>query len=264
MTLKISPKLTALFSQANRSVAQLKHLAKTAHPELRKAQPLSKLYNAHKTNTVEEMREGLAGNYGQMEGDIRQELNPPHALEMRHDTTSEPGDNLTLKEWLSIGKESGRLLKLDMKEPAHMARLLDEVAKANIPSEKLVFNLSDSTMDQWGSEIRKRFPDSRLAIGPDQNNPKMIERMIELGKRFGDPITFVLRLDMATPANVKKLEAFGPVSIWNMPEVAGVTDAAKTRAELQKIGCTGIVDIRPSISPSKPKVVASGFDVKPK
>jgi hypothetical protein len=234
------------------SIERLTRLAAATPPELRAPQPLSGVRNAHRTNTAAEMLAGLSGNFAQLEGDVRVELNPPHHLELRHDVGHEPGDNLTLRQWLAIGKASGRLLKLDVKEPAAMAAIVDEVKRSGVRSDRLVFNLGDGAMEQWGQALREGFPDATLAFNPDTRRADWAEHMVQLAQRFGGKATFVVRLDLATPSTVKRLEAVAPVSVWNMPEVAGVTDPEATRLALQRLGCTGVVDIRRSLQPLAP------------
>jgi hypothetical protein len=75
---------------------------------------------------------------------------------MRHDVTHESGDNLTLREWLELGKVSGRGLKLDFKETDLMPAALDAIAGSGVPHERLMFNLGYGAMQEWGSEIRRR------------------------------------------------------------------------------------------------------------
>lgn len=212
--------------------------------------PLSQAHNAHSTNTKEQMDHALEGSYNFFEGDIRREINPPHAMEMRHDQGHEDGDNLTLKEWLAIGKASGRGLKLDVKEGEAMEDILAEVEAADIPEGRLMFNLGDGDMAKWGAEIRRRFPDATLALNPPDGDLDEVgvDRMLDLAKRIGGPVTFVIRHDLLTDNALEQLQAIGPVSIWNDPGKGGVSDPAEAARELRERGVQGVVDLRESKS----------------
>src|SRR5438270_4687281 len=91
-----------------------------------RGRPLSEGKNAHKTNTREQFDAAMKdGTFNWFEGDVRKELHGDR-VEMRHDTTPEPGDNLTLKEWLALGKASGRGLKLDVKDGFELPEIIRE------------------------------------------------------------------------------------------------------------------------------------------
>lgn len=216
--------------------------------------PLREGYNAHRTNTKEEFAAALKGDYNWLEGDVRVEINHDDRLEMRHDEIHERGDNLTLDEWLAKGKATGRGLKLDIKETALMPLLLERVAKSGVPDERLMFNLGDRGMAEFGAEIRKRFPNAILAINPThardgRTNDGPLEdwqvtRALALAATFGGPATFVLHEGEATPESVAALQAAGPVSIWG-----DVSDPAKRNAELRAIGVDGMIDLAKEHAP---------------
>ncbi len=213
--------------------------------------PLSQASNAHRTNTREQLEEALKEGYNFLEGDVREEINHKGRLEMRHDGTHESGDNLTLKEWLEIGKASGRGLKLDVKEPGHMPDLLKTVEAVGVPQERLMFNLGYDDMQRWGAEIRKKFPDATLALNPTESNGKIstesAERVIAQARQFGQPVTFVARFDWLSDDVIQKLEAVAPVSVWNSQfEGRKVEDPAKEAAKLRDRGISGVVDLRES------------------
>lgn len=216
--------------------------------------PLSEAKNAHSTNTREHFEAALAGGYNFLEGDIRVELNPPHALEMRHDKGDEPGDNLTLAEWLELGTASGRGLKLDVKETDRLPELLDAVAASGLPEGRLMLNLSDAAMRKWGPLIRGRYPGCTLALNPPggEVNGKLSRRQVEamasLAKQLGGPVTFVVRVDLLTDAAIQALSSLGPVSVWNDPGRAAPADLGKAERELRRRGVTGVVDLRPGAS----------------
>lgn len=212
---------------------------------------LSQVHNAHKSNTREQLEEALRGGYNFLEGDIREEINHDGRLEMRHDKTHEGGDNLTLKEWLEIGKASGRGLKLDFKEAQFTPQILKTVEDVGVPQDRLMFNLGYDDMQKWGDEIRKKFPNATLALNPPPNDGKMsvkdAQKMVAQAKQFGLPVTFVARFDWLTDDVIKTLEASGPVSVWNSQfEGQKVEDPAKEAAKLRDRGVSGVIDLRES------------------
>jgi hypothetical protein len=220
----------------------------------RRGRPLSELTNAHRTNTVAQMKAALAGPYSQLECDLRGALNPPHEVECRHDPGSEPGDNLTLVEWLRIGKASGRMLKLDVKDSSRLGDILTEAEASGVPAERFNINLGDAAMRAWGDEIRRRLPGATLSLNPRgaANGPLTAEQtkgLVDLARHLGAPSTFVLRYDQLTDANLKVLEAVAPVSVWNDPGMKGMDHPGQAAAELKRRGCTGVIDLRPSQSP---------------
>ncbi len=100
------------------------------HPSLGNAK------NAHRTNTREQFEAALKSGANWFEGDVRLEIDGS-GIEMRHDQAHESGDNLTLREWLTMGKASGRGLKLDVKESQHLPAILDELERARTPSREV-------------------------------------------------------------------------------------------------------------------------------
>lgn len=211
-----------------------------------KDRPLYDARNAHRTNTKEEFADGIDGDFNWFEGDVRVEINHDDRLEMRHEAHHESGDNLSLEEWLTKGTKAGKGLKLDIKESALMPQLLDTVAKVAPPQEQLMFNLGDANMNKWGAEIRRRFPESILAINPRVVDGKIdVDRMIALATRFGGRVTFVLHESQVTPPAVATLQAYGPVSIWG-----DVGDPATRRGELRAAGVDGMVDLGHDSAPT--------------
>lgn len=220
--------------------------------------PLSDARNAHRTNTREEFEHALEAGYNFFEGDVSSELNPPHGLEMRHDEMHESGDNLTLAEWLDLGKASGRGLKLDIKDGERTGEVLDAIARAGVPDERLMLNLGFDAMARWGDEIRQRFPHAILAINPpsklggqEARDGKLrdlqVAAMVDQAKRFGPPATFVVRYDRLTDQAIGKFKAVGAVSVWNSPSQGGVKDVAALTRKLRVRGVDGVIDLRKSM-----------------
>ena len=206
--------------------------------------PLSEGKNAHKTNTRQQLDAAMKDGSNWFEGDVRKEIHGDR-VEMRHDPGQESGDNLTLKEWLAKGKASGRGLKLDVKDSYELPEIIKEVKAAHVPSERLMWNLGDGELDKFGKQIRKEFPNSIIAI-----NSGTTKRAIEHAKALGRPVTFVKRFDQVSDKDIKRLERFGPISLWNDTGVGGLSskDIPKVTAELRRRGVTGMIDLRPSDS----------------
>ncbi|MCY1022557.1 FAM151A/B family protein [Pyxidicoccus sp. MSG2] len=202
--------------------------------------PLSEARNAHRTNTREQFEAALDSNANWFEGDVRQEINRD-SPEMRHDSGHEDGDNLTLHEWLTMGKESGRGLKLDIKEGDQVPAVLDELERVGIPEDRLMLNLSFADMQRWGAEIRERFPNAILAINPPTDGQVKAgdaAKMVEMARALGGPVTFVVRHDKLTDEAIQTFLPAGTVSVWGSAE-----DPAKAAEDLRARGVNGMVDI---------------------
>ena len=249
--------------------------AKAADPDRANAvwtpnRPLSEAVNAHSTNTVTDLKYALRSSHGYnwLEGDVRTGIDEKDHIEMRHEKAHEPGDNLSLKEWLEIGKASGKGLKLDIKEGEAINGVIATLKEVGVPQERLMLNLSDTDMAKSGVRLRREFPRATMAINPADSLPGkesgdgpyaswQVDRMIDQAKKVGAPVTFVLRADKVSPAIVKKLEALGSVSIWNEPFFGGLDDVEAKRAELKKWGVSGVIDLRKSYSTLE-KIVHGG------
>ncbi len=208
--------------------------------------PLNQAIPAHRTNTPQEFQRALASRRNFFEGDVRVSADPPHHLEMRHD--KDPGDtkNLTLREWLARGKAAGVGLKLDIKETDRLPELIREVQAAHIDDHLLMINLGSVPMQREGLRLRQLFPHATLALNPGDLEPfsANVGPMLEQAQLLGAPVTFVLRNDRVDAATVKQLEAVGPVSVWNDPNIDGNTNLLRRAEELRAMGATGVVDLR--------------------
>jgi hypothetical protein len=208
-----------------------------------RGQPLSEARNAHRTNTQEQFQDALKSDANWFEGDIRLEIDGS-GIEMRHDKQHESGDNLTLNEWLTMGKASGRGLKLDVKEPEHMAAILKEIKKVGIPEERLMLNLGFDAMNQWGAEIRRQFPNATLAINPPTDGKvgaAEARKMVEQAKKFGDPVNFVVRYDKLSDEAIREFQKHpgASISVWG----SGVNDVGATTEQLKRRGVNGMIDL---------------------
>jgi hypothetical protein len=210
--------------------------------------PLSEARNAHRTNTREQFEDALQSGANWFEGDIRKEINSDR-LEMRHDVAHESGDNLTLEEWLTMGRDSGRGLKLDVKEPGHVPEILDTVERVGVPHERLMFNLGYGAFERWGKEIRERFPDALLALNPPGEGAvdrQDAEALVEQARRLGGPVTFVVRHDLLTDEAIRTLQGHGTISVWG----GGVDDLKAATEALRARGVNGMIDLSTEGGPS--------------
>jgi hypothetical protein len=218
--------------------------------------PLNEQNNAHHTNTKEEMLDALNGDYQWLEGDIRR--NPPI---MAHDYQS--NDGMSLEEWLAIGKESGRGMKLDIKEGESVDAVIAAVQQSGIPEDQLIFN-ADVMAGPGGSgrnvspedlfKIREAFPNATIAIGTVTGDTDegttyteaQVSDMIALAEAVGGPVMFPLRAELVTPQIVERLEAHGTVAIWNSPSTYPLSESEVAAAEqrFRDMGVTGIIDLR--------------------
>ncbi|HZN93586.1 MAG TPA: DUF2181 domain-containing protein [Myxococcales bacterium] len=203
--------------------------------------PLSEARNAHRTNTKEQFQDALGSNANWFEGDIRKEINSDR-MEMRHDEGHESGDNMTLREWLEAGVKTGKGLKLDVKEPGHMKEIMDEVERAGVPQERLMFNLGFGAFEEWGAELRRRFPDAILGLNPPPGDPigkKEAEQWVAQARRLGGPVTFVAHHEKLTDEAIAVLRQHGPISVWG----SGVDDVRGTTGKLRERGVNGMIDL---------------------
>lgn len=199
------------------------------------------LLNKHRTNTPQEMMDGLKGPYTCLEGDVRMEkgvfgLGAKQAI-MAHDPQAT--DGMTLKDWMTIGKESGRMIKMDFKEPAALGQAIDNAKALKIDDKKLMFN---GTKDLDFDRIRKEFPNATLAINPKHDmSPEDLKDMTDIAKRVGKPAIFPIRRDLITPELVKQLKPYGEVAVWGFPKLG--ESAQEAHDAVRKAGVDGMVDI---------------------
>lgn len=221
------------------------------------ARPLAEAHNAHRTNTKEEFEAGLKSGANWFEGDVRLELDGS-GIEMRHDTTHESGDNLTLREWLQKGKAAGVGLKLDIKEPQHMPAILDELARAGIPEDRLMINVGFGGFEEWGRTIREPFPNAILALNPPTEGPigaMEAARMVRQAQKLGGPVTFVVRHDRLTDEAISTFKGHGTISVWGHTE-----DVRARTAELKRRGVDGMIDLSPNHVPGPTELLEKGWN----
>ena len=223
--------------------------------------------NAHRTNTPEEMEAALEGDTQWFEGDCR--LGEDGKPVMAHDKGAT--DGLSLEEWLEVGGDSGRGLKLEVKEPEHMDKVLEEIKRSGFPSDRLMINLGADDMAKWGPKIREQCPDAILAISVPggELTPQKLDQILAQadgldGRKDGNydgRLAFVLNETQVSDEAIRRLEPVAPVSVWNNPGVKlpGDTPPSERIRDLQERGVTGVIDIREDDS-----VLKKGGDVADK
>ncbi|HEY8208065.1 MAG TPA: DUF2181 domain-containing protein [Myxococcaceae bacterium] len=237
--------------------AQARKLGAHTDTEWWAGRPLSEARNAHRTNTKEQFEAALHSNANWFEGDVRKEINSDN-VEMRHDEHHESGDNMTLHEWLTAGVKAGRGLKLDVKDPDQMPKILDEVEKVGVPQDRLMFNLGYGAFEKWGPEIRRRFPDALLALNPPTSGTigkKEAEQLVEQARKLGGPVTFEAHYDQFSDEAIAILRPHGTLSVWG----DGVDDPRGTAQQLRDRGVNGMIDIAKSY-PGKPGAADTAYN----
>jgi len=216
--------------------------------------------NAHRTNTEAEMGHALGNDYNWLEGDLR--VGAHGELVMAHDKGDE-GDGLTLDQWLEIGGESGRGLKVDVKEKAAIPALLDALEASGIPQGRLMLNFEVETDSDRGknpqevAEIRARFPEMWLALNPghvdgDGYDDETYAGLTAAATAAGDHhITFPTRSDRLTDEGIERLAPHGDVSVWvrSKDEIHSIDDYAAATTAWRERGVTGVIDLGPIRSP---------------
>ena len=205
--------------------------------------------NAHRTNTRQEMLDALRGQFEWMEGDLRQRNG---RTVMAHDVADR---GLSLRDWLMVGKASGRGLKMDFKEAAAIQPAIAAAKRAGVADDHLIFNIAvDSGTPYFVRKIRAAFPSTLINLSVSGNSPAAItaarqaaddarkaER--ELGLPPG-PIAFPMDANGLTRQAVRRLREKGDVAVWNNPDVWSPPDIAATKRELISWGVNGMIDLR--------------------
>ena len=250
--------------------------------------PMTEVRHCHYTNSYAEMKRGLTEDHNFFEGDIRLEggirgvkgLNHFREPIMGHDVYHVRG--LSLDEWLEVGQESGRGLKLDIKQAAAVPKIIEAVKEHDIPDEMLIFNadvtrgpgspgaivlgaanvLADKTCDLKDfKKIREEFPQAVLSLGaytgpaPDikEYSPKQMAFLTEMADELGGPISFPLRADFVTPKVVETMKPHGMVSIWNDPSTYNPQNLADDIRRFREMGVDGMIDLRNTPHLSEPE-----------
>ncbi len=218
---------------------------RTWDPDL---EDMSRALNAHHTNTHDEMRTALEGEWNWLEGDLR--VDDDGVLVMAHDSDME-GAGLTLQEWLAIGDSSERGLKVDVKEIEALPGLLDALERSGIPDGRIMINVYELPHEQV-LDMRRRFPDAWLALNPSLNRDgyrdDAIERITALADAAGGRIAFPIRWDEASDDVIAALKPHGKVSIWTAVSYGTPNDRVTEERMLRERGVDGVVDLGDPLS----------------
>ncbi len=224
--------------------------------------------NAHRTNTFEELRDSLKGDYNwlecdvRLEGPLRDHVGVP--LSERRPITAHDSfqtNGLLFEDWVKIAKESGRGIKVDFKDSKALDQVLDLLKKADVPDQRLILNigipdpkpgetdLTKPVSDDRLKKIRAAFPGAVINLSPGGGivyghySDAQVQQMIRYAKAAGQPVMFPLRAEWITRQIVQNLEPHGKVAIWNSPQTFNPSDPAAEAARFRSWGVTGMIDI---------------------
>lgn len=204
--------------------------------------------NAHRTNTLEELKRELHTGANWLEGDLR--VDERGTLVMAHDADQESA-GLTLEQWLQAGRASEHGMKVDVKEREAIPGLLDALERSGIPDGRLMINVGELPVDQL-HEIRQRFPDAWLALNPmieeDGYHLQDLQRTSKLADAVGGRIVFPIRWDAATDEAIAALTPHGKVSIWTARSQGTPDDTEAETRRLRARGVDGVIDLGPPLS----------------
>jgi hypothetical protein len=208
----------------------------------------AELRNAHITNTAEQLRVALAGDYNALEGDVRLEHGVPV---MSHDAGGE--DALLFADWARIGAATGKHLRIDLKEAAAIDQVSALLDRLGVPDEQVTLNLStgmpfsDADVERGVlARIRAAHPDALIGFNvPDSVLGAPIGDATRAASSIGGPTMISLAIDQVDPQLVQRLHAAGVhVGVWNDPVTDPVADPAATLRSLRDQGIDGMVDLR--------------------
>lgn len=235
-------------------VRSLRELARGADSDVRwdRDGDIAAARNAHRTNSIPELRAALAGPSTWLEGDVR--ARSGRAV-MAHDARRRDAE-LSLRDWIAIGAASGRGLKLDVKDASVIDDALRMLRAADVPAHRVLFNVAASGADRSRSRasidqlrrIRAAYPSAIINLDPGAPpyDAACIARVVQVAKAVGGRIMFPLDAKAVTPAAVRELRRVGRVAVWNDPRTFDPGDIAATTRRLRSMGVNGMVDLRPA------------------
>ena len=198
--------------------------------------------NAHVTNTIDQLRDSLRGPYNYLEGDIRTVDGVPVMRHGTHDNV-----DMQLAEWLEIGRESGRGLKMDIKEQGAIIPSVLLAKRAGIDASHLLVNISAKTDPIILMAVRQIYPTATVNISPDGALDQAgLDQLMKAATVVKGAVMFPLRVDLITQNIVDQLKPHGAIAIWNDPSVPGVSDIPALTKQLRAMGVDGMIDLRPS------------------
>jgi hypothetical protein len=212
---------------------------------------LERADNAHRTNTAKEMAEAIADRgHNFLEGDIR--LDGNGRAVMAHDSGSH--DGMSLAQWLEIATESGKGMKMELKEAAAVDAVIAAAARYPQHADKMMFNVTlgdGGVTTEQIHQLNAAFPNSMMAFSSSEGglDAGEIARLQRAAEIIGDPerVSFPVENEGMTEQTVKSLEPYGKVSVWNMPELHPFYDAGDIENETDRfrsMGAEGMIDLR--------------------
>jgi hypothetical protein len=205
------------------------------------------------SNTAEQMRIALAGDYNSIEGDVRLERGVPV---MSHDPGGE--DALLFADWLRIGIASGKHLRIDFKEAAALDQVSALLERMRVPDGQVTLNMSTGSphMDSDATlatveRVRAAHPHALIAFNvPPSPLGAPYDAVSDAAKRIGGPTQVALEIEEATPDRIRQMRDAGMfVGIWNDVAVHPVEDVSATVRKLRDLGANGLVDLRTADDP---------------
>jgi hypothetical protein len=206
--------------------------------------------NAHRTNTLTELTQALAGEYDFMECDVR--LDSYGQPITAHDAGAR--EVISVDEWLAVGMASGKGLKLDFKEAGAVLPTLEMCKRHGVPASKLIINVTvygepeANITTQQLKRIRELYPDAvvNLSVNTQTITPDVLARLKQWSRAAGGPVMFPMRWDLVDEELIRQLKPFGKVAVWNNPQFAAPKNAMDETVRLRKMGVDGMIDISPA------------------
>lgn len=215
---------------------------------------IARARNAHRTNTIPELRMALASDSDWFEGDVR--MHAGRSV-MAHDAHRANGA-LSLRDWIEVGAASGRGLKLDFKDVAAIDDALRMLRAANVPAHRIIFNVAGGGSDVGRSRasleqlrrIRATYPDAIINLDPGSPpyDAACIARVVRVARQLGGRVMFPLDARAVTRDAVRELRQVGRVAVWNDPRTFDPGDIAATTRRMRALGIDGMIDLRPVVA----------------
>lgn len=253
------------FRQGTLSKKKLDELLQVAKENSDKSWPpgsdIATGVNAHYTNTFKELKEALESDCTWLECDVRLEGPARDWLPFKegrrpitaHDSFQANG--LLFEDWVKITSQSGRGIKIDLKENPALDGVLETLKKYKVNEQGLILNIgvsnsADPSNDQRLKKIRAAFPLCIINLSPGGSDiedghygQKTVGQLIAYAKVAKKPSMFPLRAEFVTPDIVAKLKPYGKIAIWNSPYTYNPVDVKAEVEKFRQWGVDGIIDI---------------------
>lgn len=211
----------------------------------RRGDHISKANNAHYTNTLTQFEHALKNSYNSLEGDVRVEDGMPV---MAHDKGRT--DGLTFRDWAEIGNESGRMLRIDLKEHAALAPVVKELQRLDVPDWRASFNIEAllpgvAHIDVgYLKELRAQYPLSPISLNSPLPLRPIHDALKAAARQVGGTMMTAFQSPLATRDAVAYLKPEFIVNAWNNPALWQPRDIARETARLRALGVDGMIDLR--------------------